>query len=79
MELSKYHTVADISNAGIEEPWRFVNTAASGGKTTDADYTYKSPRKQSLKSWSTENNFEQLAARSVSWITKRTTVRSTMS
>lgn len=49
MELSNYHTVADISNAGIEEPWRFVNTAASGGKTTDADYTYKKPKEAKLE------------------------------
>lgn len=49
MVLSSYHTVADISNAGIEEPWRFVNTAASGGKTTDADYTYKKPKEAKLE------------------------------
>ena len=49
MELSNYHTVADISNAGIEEPWRFVNTAASGGKTTDASYTYKKPKEAKLE------------------------------
>lgn len=49
MELSNYHTVADISNAGIEEPWRFVNTAASGDKTTDADYTYKKPKEAKLE------------------------------
>lgn len=59
MELSKYHTVADISNAGIEEPWRFVNTAASGGKTTDADYTYKKPKEAKLeKLVYNENNFD---------------------
>lgn len=49
MELSNYHTVADISNAGIEEPWLFVNTAASGDKTTDADYTYKKPKEAKLE------------------------------
>lgn len=59
MELSSYHTVADISNAGIEEPWRFVNTAASGGKTTDADYTYKKPKEAKLeKLVYNENNFD---------------------
>lgn len=59
MELSNYHTVADISNAGIEEPWRFVNTAASGGKTTDADYTYKKPKEAKLeKLVYNENNFD---------------------
>lgn len=58
MELSNYHTVADIRNAGIEEPWRFVNTAASGGKTTDADYTYKKPKEAKLeKLVYNENNF----------------------
>ena len=44
MVLSNYHTIADISGAGIEEPWLFVNTAASGDKTTDASYTYKKPK-----------------------------------
>ena len=59
MELSNYHTVADISNAGIEEPWLFVNTAASGGKTTDADYTYKKPKEAKLeKLVYNENNFD---------------------
>lgn len=59
MELSNYHTVADIRNAGIEEPWRFVNTAASGGKTTDADYTYKKPKEAKLeKLVYNENNFD---------------------
>lgn len=59
MELSKYHTVADISNAGIEEPWRFVNTAASGGKTSDASYTYKKPKEAKLeKLVYNENNFD---------------------
>lgn len=59
MELSNYHTVADISNAGIEEPWRFVNTAASGDKTTDASYTYKKPKEAKLeKLVYNENNFD---------------------
>ena len=59
MELSSYHTVADISSAGIEEPWRFVNTAASGGKTTDASYTYKKPKEAKLeKLVYNENNFD---------------------
>lgn len=59
MELSNYHTVADISNAGIEEPWLFVNTAASGDKTTDADYTYKKPKEAKLeKLVYNENNFD---------------------
>lgn len=59
MVLSNYHTVADISNAGIEEPWRFVNTAASGGKTTDASYTYKKPKEAKLeKLVYNENNFD---------------------
>lgn len=49
MELSKYHTVADISNAGIEEPWLFVNNAASGDKTSDASYTYKKPKEAKLE------------------------------
>lgn len=49
MGLSNYHTVADISGAGIEEPWLFVNTAASGGKTTDASYTYKKPKEAKLE------------------------------
>ena len=59
MELSNYHTVADISSAGIEEPWRFVNNAASGGKTTDASYTYKKPKEAKLeKLVYNENNFD---------------------
>ena len=59
MELSSYHTVADISSAGIEEPWRFVNNAASGGKTTDASYTYKKPKEAKLeKLVYNENNFD---------------------
>lgn len=59
MELSNYHTVADISNAGIEEPWRFVNNAASGDKTTDASYTYKKPKEAKLeKLVYNENNFD---------------------
>lgn len=59
MELSNYHTVADISNAGIEEPWRFVNTAASGDKTSDASYTYKKPKEAKLeKLVYNENNFD---------------------
>ena len=49
MVLSSYHTVADISNAGIEEPWLFVNNAASGDKTSDASYTYKKPREAKLE------------------------------
>lgn len=49
MVLSSYHTVADISNAGIEEPWLFVNNAASGDKTTDASYTYKKPKEAKLE------------------------------
>lgn len=59
MELSSYHTVADITSAGIEEPWRFVNNAASGGKTTDASYTYKKPKEAKLeKLVYNENNFD---------------------
>lgn len=59
MELSNYHTVADISGAGIEEPWLFVNNAASGDKTTDASYTYKKPKEAKLeKLVYNENNFE---------------------
>ena len=59
MELSSYHTVADISNAGIEEPWLFVNNAASGDKTTDASYTYKQPKEAKLeKLVYNENNFD---------------------
>ena len=59
MELSSYHTVADIRSAGIEEPWRFVNNAASGGKTTDASYTYKKPKEAKLeKLVYNENNFD---------------------
>ena len=49
MELSNYHTVADISNAGIEEPWLFVNNAVSGDKTSDASYTYKKPKEAKLE------------------------------
>lgn len=49
MELSSYHTVADISSAGIEEPWLFVNNAVSGDKTTDASYTYKKPKEAKLE------------------------------
>ena len=59
MELSSYHTVADISNAGIEEPWLFVNNAASGDKTSDASYTYKKPKEAKLeKLVYNENNFD---------------------
>ena len=59
MVLNNYHTVADISNAGIEEPWLFVNTAASGDKTTDASYTYKKPKEAKLeKLVYNENNFD---------------------
>lgn len=59
MVLSSYHTVADISNAGIEEPWRFVNTAASGDKTSDASYAYKKPKEAKLeKLVYNENNFD---------------------
>lgn len=59
MELSNYHTVADISNAGIEEPWLFVNNAASGDKTSDASYTYKKPKEAKLeKLVYNENNFD---------------------
>ena len=59
MVLRSYHTVADISNAGIEEPWRFVNTAASGDKTSDASYTYKKPKEAKLeKLVYNENNFD---------------------
>lgn len=58
MGLSNYHTVADISGAGIEEPWLFVNTAASGDKTTDASYSYKKPKEAKLeKLVYNENNF----------------------
>ena len=49
MVLSSYHTVADISNVGIEEPWLFVNNAASGDKTSDASYTYKKPKEAKLE------------------------------
>lgn len=49
MVLSSYHTVADISNAGIEEPWLFVNNAVSGDKTSDASYTYKKPKEAKLE------------------------------
>ena len=55
MGLSNYHTVADISGAGIEEPWLFVNTAASGDKTTDASYTYKKPKEAKLEKLVYEN------------------------
>lgn len=59
MVLSSYHTVADISNAGIEEPWLFVNNAASGDKTSDASYTYKKPKEAKLeKLVYNENNFD---------------------
>lgn len=64
MELSNYHTVADISNAGIEEPWLFVNTAASGDKTTDASYTYKKPKEAKLeKLVYNENNFNNAGSK----------------
>lgn len=64
MGLSNYHTVADISNAGIEEPWLFVNTAASGGKTTDASYTYKKPKEAKLeKLVYNENNFDNAGSK----------------
>lgn len=64
MGLSSYHTVADISNAGIEEPWLFVNTAASGGKTTDASYTYKKPKEAKLeKLVYNENNFDNAGSK----------------
>lgn len=64
MGLSKYHTVADISGAGIEEPWLFVNTAASGGKTTDASYTYKKPKEAKLeKLVYNENNFDNAGSK----------------
>ena len=49
MVLSGYHTVADISGAGIEEPWLFVNKAVSGDKTSDASYTYKKPKEAKLE------------------------------
>ena len=49
MVLNNYHTVADISNAGIEEPWLFVNNAVSGDKTSDASYTYKKPKEAKLE------------------------------
>ena len=59
MVLSSYHTVADISNAGIEEPWLFVNNAASGDKTSDASYTYKKSKEAKLeKLVYNENNFD---------------------
>lgn len=64
MGLSSYHTVADISGAGIEEPWLFVNTAASGGKTTDASYTYKKPKEAKLeKLVYNENNFDNAGSK----------------
>lgn len=64
MGLSNYHTVADISGAGIEEPWLFVNTAASGGKTTDASYTYKKPKEAKLeKLVYNENNFDNAGSK----------------
>ena len=64
MGLSNYHTVADISNAGIEEPWLFVNTAASGDKTTDASYTYKKPKEAKLeKLVYNENNFDNAGSK----------------
>lgn len=59
MVLSNYHTVADISGAGIEEPWLFVNKAVSGDKTSDASYTYKKPKEAKLeKLVYSENNFD---------------------
>lgn len=64
MGLSNYHTVADISGAGIEEPWLFVNTAASGDKTTDASYTYKKPKEAKLeKLVYNENNFDNAGSK----------------
>lgn len=64
MGLSSYHTVADISGAGIEEPWLFVNTAASGDKTTDASYTYKKPKEAKLeKLVYNENNFDNAGSK----------------
>lgn len=64
MGLSSYHTVADISDAGIEEPWLFVNTAASGDKTTDASYTYKKPKEAKLeKLVYNENNFDNAGSK----------------
>ena len=64
MVLSSYHTVADISGAGIEEPWLFVNTAASGDKTTDASYTYKKPKEAKLeKLVYNENNFDNAGSK----------------
>lgn len=64
MVLSNYHTVADISDAGIEEPWLFVNTAASGDKTTDASYTYKKPKEAKLeKLVYNENNFDNAGSK----------------
>ena len=64
MGLSNYHTIADISGAGIEEPWLFVNTAASGDKTTDASYTYKKPKEAKLeKLVYNENNFDNAGSK----------------
>ena len=64
MGLSSYHTVADISGAGIEEPWLFVNTAVSGDKTTDASYTYKKPKEAKLeKLVYNENNFDNAGSK----------------
>ena len=64
MVLSSYHTVADISNAGIEEPWLFVNTAASGDKTSDASYTYKKPKEAKLeKLVYTNGNFDSAGSK----------------
>lgn len=64
MVLSSYHTVADISGAGIEEPWLFVNNAASGDKTTDASYTYKKPKEAKLeKLVYNENNFDNAGSK----------------
>ena len=64
MVLNNYHTVADISNAGIEEPWLFVNNAASGDKTTDASYTYKKPKDAKLeKLVYNENNFDNAGSK----------------
>ena len=64
MVLSSYHTVADISNAGIEEPWLFVNNAASGDKTSDASYTYKKPKEAKLeKLVYTNGNFDSAGSK----------------
>lgn len=64
MGLSSYHTIADISGAGIEEPWLFVNTAASGDKTTDASYTYKKPKEAKFEKLVYENgNFDSAGSK----------------